>query len=83
MPSPPRWLVLDLGAIDDIDYTGGQTLLELVEELQKRKIVVAIAEPSAAVQRVLDTFGITERIGPERIYPTNGAARDAFRAAAT
>ena len=23
---PPRWLVLDCAAIDDIDYTGGKTL---------------------------------------------------------
>jgi sulfate permease, SulP family len=78
---PPRWLVLDLGALDDIDYTGGQMLVELVEELQKRKIVVAVAEPSQSVQRELDTFGITERIGRERIYTTVGDARDAFRRA--
>jgi MFS superfamily sulfate permease-like transporter len=28
-PNPPRWLVLDADAIDDIDYTGAQTLVEL------------------------------------------------------
>jgi SulP family sulfate permease len=78
---PPRWLVLDLGALDDIDYTGGRMLAELVEELRKRKIVVAVAEPSESVQRELDTFGITERIGRERIYTTVGDARDAFRRA--
>ncbi len=77
---PPRWLVLDLGAVDDIDYTGGQTLAELVEELLGRKIVVAVAEPSANVQRELETFGVTERIGRERIYATVEDARDAFRA---
>jgi SulP family sulfate permease len=76
---PPRWLVLDLGAVDDIDYTGGQTLVELVEELLGRKIVVAVAEPSASVQRELDTFAVTERIGRERVYATVGDARDAFR----
>jgi high affinity sulfate transporter 1 len=76
---PPRWLVLDLGAVDDIDYTGGETLAELVEELLGRKIVVAVAEPSASVQRELDAFGVTERIGRERVYETVGGARDAFR----
>jgi high affinity sulfate transporter 1 len=76
---PPRWLVLDLGAVDDIDYTGGQTLAEVVEELQGRKIVIAVAEPSASVQRELDTFGITDRIGRERVYATVEDARDAFQ----
>ena len=78
---PPRWLVFDLGAVDDVDYTGGQTLVELVEELLERKIVVAVAEPAAGVRRELDSFGITERIGRERIYATVGDARDAFRRA--
>ena len=77
---PPRWLVLDLGAVDDIDFTGGQTLAELVKELLARKILVAVAEPSAGVQRELDTFGVTDRIGRERVYATVEDARDAFRA---
>ena len=75
---PPRWLVLDLGAVDDIDYTGGQMLAELVEELLGRTIVVAVAAPSASVQRELDTFGLTERIGRGRVYATVADARDAF-----
>jgi SulP family sulfate permease len=78
-PEPPRWLVLDLGAVDDVDYTGGQTLAELVEELQERGIVVAVAEPSARLQRELGTFGITKRIGGEHVYATVEEAREAFR----
>ena len=80
VPAPPRWVVLDLGAVDDVDYTGGQTLLELVKELQARDMVVAVAEPSASVQRELDNFGITDRLGSERCYATVEDARDAFRA---
>jgi len=79
VPAPPRWLVLDLGAVDDVDYTGGQTLLELVEELRARDMVVAVAEPSASVRHELDRFGITERLGSERFYATVEDARDAFR----
>jgi SulP family sulfate permease len=81
VPEPPLWLVLDLVAVDDIDYTGGQTLAELVGELQERGIVVAVAEPSAALQRELDTFGVTERIGRERCYESVDLARAAFRVA--
>ena len=69
-----------LGAVDDIDYTGGQTLLELVEELQKQQIVVAIAEPSAAVQR--DARHVRDhrarRAGAD-LPDAIEAARDAFR----
>jgi high affinity sulfate transporter 1 len=78
-PQPPRWIVLDLGAVDDIDFTGGETLLELVAELQKEDIVVAVAEPSASLQHELDTFGLTKLIGRERIYEQVAGARDAFR----
>jgi SulP family sulfate permease len=77
---PPRWLVLDLGAVDDIDYTGGQTLLEQIAEVQKRGVVVAIAEPSASLQHELDRYGITEKVGREHIYATVHDARDAFHA---
>src|SRR5262249_18024213 len=80
---PPRWLVLDLGAVDDIDYTGGQTLLQQVTEGQNLGIVVAIAQPSSHLQPHLDPFGITEKVGRERIYPTVQDARDAFHANGT
>jgi STAS domain len=48
--------------------------------LQKRGVVVAIAEPSASLQHELDRFGITEKVGRERIYSTVADARDAFHA---
>jgi len=77
---PPRWLVLDLGAIDDIDYTGGQTLLEEITDAQKLGVVVALAEPSARLQVELDRYGITDKVGRDRIYATVEDARDAFQA---
>lgn len=79
----PRWLVLDLGAVDDIDYTGGQTLLEEIEDAQKLGVVVAIAEPSEHLQRELDRYAVIEKVGRERMYATVEDARDAFRAAGT
>jgi sulfate permease, SulP family len=78
--TPPRWLVLQADAIDDVDYTGGKTLLELVEELETRGIVFAVAGASAHVRAELDRFGITERIGVASYFDTVRAARDAFHA---
>jgi sulfate permease, SulP family len=78
-PTPPRWLVLQADAIDDVDYTGGKTVLELVEQLHARGIVFAVAGATTHVRRELDRYGITRRIGPDRYYETLGTARRAYR----
>jgi sulfate permease, SulP family len=75
---PPRWFVLQAEAIDDIDYTGAQTLLELADHLQERGIVLAVAEASDDLHRELDRFGLTDKIGPDRYLDSLQAARDAF-----
>jgi high affinity sulfate transporter 1 len=82
VPDPPRWFVLDAEAIDDVDYTGGQTLVELADQLAERKIVFGIAEPSDHLRAELDHFGVTEKIGADHIYDSVDAARDAFERAA-
>jgi sulfate permease, SulP family len=77
---PPRWFVLHAEAIDDIDYTGAQTLLELADHLQERGIVLAVAEASDDLRRELDRFGLTDKIGPDRYLDSLHAARHAFHA---
>jgi high affinity sulfate transporter 1 len=78
---PPRWIVLDCAAIDDIDYTGGQTLAELADQLQERHITVALCNVEKRVQTEVDRYGITAKIGSEHIYETVEDAIEAFRAA--
>ncbi|HET6812753.1 MAG TPA: SulP family inorganic anion transporter [Actinomycetota bacterium] len=77
---PPRWFVLFAEAIDDIDYTGAQTLLELADHLRQRGIVFAVAEASDDLRRELDRFGLTDKIGPNHYFDSIHAARHAFRA---
>ena len=77
---PPRWFVLHAEAIDDIDYTGAQTLLELADHLQERGIVLAVAEASDDLRRELDGFGLTDKIGPDHYLDSLHAARHAFHA---
>ena len=79
VPDPPRWFVLDAEAIDDIDYTGGKTVAELVDQLAARHIGFAVVGASARLRDELDRFGITERIGQDRYFESLGAARNAFR----
>jgi MFS superfamily sulfate permease-like transporter len=79
VPDPPRWFVLHADAIDDIDYTGAQTLLELADQLRQRGIVFAVAEADDDIRRELDRFGVSDKIGPDRDFDSLHAARDAFR----
>ena len=82
MPEPPRWLVLHAEAIDDVDFTGGQTLAELADQLAERGIVFAIANADAHLLRELERFGVTAKIGREHVFDTLHEARDAFRRSA-
>ncbi len=81
VPNPPRWLVLHAEAVDDIDYTGAQTLLELADQLKQRGIVFAVADATDHVRDELDRFGFTERIGSDHCFASVHDARDAFHAA--
>ena len=80
VPHPPRWFVLHADGIDDVDFSGGQTLLELAGQLRQRGIVFAVAEASDDIRRELDRFGLTGKIGPDRYFDSLHAARDAFHA---
>jgi high affinity sulfate transporter 1 len=78
VPDPPGWFVLCADAIDDIDYTGGQTLLEVADQLRQRGIVFAVAEADDDIRRELDQFGLTARIGTDHYFASLHDARQAF-----
>jgi high affinity sulfate transporter 1 len=78
VPHPPRWLVLDAESIDDVDYTGGMTLAEIADQLAERKVVFAIAAAGNHLRAELDRFGVTGKIGADRLYDSLAAAREAF-----
>ncbi len=80
VPEPPRWIVLIADAVDDIDYTGGKTLLEVAAQLHKRNIVFAIAQADPEVCAELERFGIIAAIGKEHVFDTALDARRAFEA---
>jgi MFS superfamily sulfate permease-like transporter len=72
--------VLLANAIDDIDYTGGKTLLELSRSLKQRGVVFAIADADPKVRRELKRFGVTAEIGANKVFDTVAEARAAFHA---
>jgi SulP family sulfate permease len=74
--SPVRMVVLDCGAMFDLDVTAAETLEELDRELDERGITLVLAEPHAPMRHVLRRSGLLEKLGPENIFPTvDGSVR--------
>jgi MFS superfamily sulfate permease-like transporter len=80
---PPAWVCLDLAAMPDIDYTGGQTLRQVHQSLTEHGVHLALAEPMPQVRTMLDRYGLTDVIGSTSIYDTVAQAVDAFRTTGT
>jgi SulP family sulfate permease len=78
VPHPPRWLVLDASAMDDIDYTGGKVLAEIARQLKARGLVFAVADASPEIRGQLRRFGVAEHV--DHWFDGLQAARAAFRA---
>lgn len=79
---PLSWLCLDAAAINDIDYTGAQTLKQVQGLLAEHGVKLVVAEAMDNVQHQLVRYGITDLIGADALYPTIGAAVRAYEAQA-
>lgn len=66
-PHPVECLILDMAAMNDIDYTAGLTLLKIVKQVQSQGVNVSIAQ-AEDVQQQMKQLGITEIIGSGHIY---------------
>jgi len=77
---PLDWLVLDLAAVEDIDYTAAAVLTSALRIAKERHIRFALSSVLAPVQLELDRYGITKALGPGACYETAGAALEAFHA---
>ncbi|MGC4118882.1 MAG: sulfate permease [Myxococcales bacterium] len=82
--TPVRMVVLDCGAMFDLDVTAAETLEELDREFDERGITLALAEPHAPMRRVLRRTGLLQKLGRENVFATVGESIRAYveRAAA-
>jgi SulP family sulfate permease len=71
---PVRWLVFDMGAVTHIDAAALAGLGELVEELERRGVRLALARVKQPLEDRLRRAGVVERLGPDRLHPTVRAA---------
>ena len=72
--APARRVVVDGEAMTDIDATGAEVLEELLDDLDQRHVELAFAELKGTVRDRLVPYGLVDRIGRHRFYPTIGLA---------
>jgi MFS superfamily sulfate permease-like transporter len=78
-PSQVHWLAVDAGAITDIDYSAGEALKELREDLAKLGVVLALARVTDQLHKDLGRLGLVDVIGHDRIFASRSACVEAYR----
>ncbi len=77
-PQPVRWLTVAAEPMTDIDTTAADALEEAITGLARRGAELHFAELKGNVKDSLKTYGIFDRLGPERFHPTIGSAVKAY-----
>ncbi|HTY71369.1 MAG TPA: SulP family inorganic anion transporter [Actinomycetes bacterium] len=80
-PDPVRWLILDAGSIDDMDYSAGISVSGLLDYLKAKNITFAMAGADASLVETLRHYELLDRIGEDHLYVDVGDAVEAFRRA--
>jgi SulP family sulfate permease len=68
-PEPVSWLCIDMGAVDDVDFSAAAILRESFDELKSRGVRLVLADVSEDVRAELDVSGVTELVGDEGYFP--------------
>ncbi len=71
---PVKMIVVAAEPITDLDSTAADMLADLDHDLETKGVELAFAEMKDPVKDRLRRFGLEERIGHERFYPTIGVA---------
>ena len=77
-----RWIVVDAGAITNVDFTAAHAIRELQPELTRDHVELVIAHVQSDLKPDLDRHYLTAAIGANRIFDTLHEALAAYRAAA-
>jgi high affinity sulfate transporter 1 len=78
-PSTLRWLVIDARAVTEMDYSAGQALKELHQDLSRMGVVLALIVVRERHQGVLVRMGMMDLIGAERIFESRYECMEAYR----
>ena len=80
-PTPIRWVVVDAGAITDVDYSAARGIRDLVDDLARQQVGVVFARVSPYLRSDMDRHRITAAVGESRIFATLHEALAAVRGA--
>jgi len=69
-PTETSWLVFDAEAINHIDSTGMEALLDLTRDLRRDQITLVVARLRTRMLPDFEAAGLTDAIGPEHFYPS-------------
>ncbi len=73
-----RWLVVAAEPMTDIDTTAAESLARLLDELEARDVRLVFAELKGPVKDRLRRYGLYDRLGDDRMFPTLGTAVGAY-----
>jgi MFS superfamily sulfate permease-like transporter len=76
-PDKPAWVVLDCSGIDDVDYSAGVALSNLVDYVHANDAHFAIARADTDLIDTLEKLGTLDRFGRDHVF---GNLEDAFAA---
>jgi sulfate permease, SulP family len=77
----PTWLCIEAAGIDDVDFSGGETILDLLRELQEQDTRLVFADIDPDVRAELDRYGVTSVIGEDAYFDTVQDVAEAVAAA--
>lgn len=78
-PARVRWLVVDAGAITNLDYSAARMLCALHEDLSRDDVVLILVHVDAYFRADLDRHRVTDVIGPDRLFDKLHVALAAIR----
>ncbi len=65
---PLRWLAINAAAIGDIDFSGADSVRQIQNELVGRDATLVLCAVDPAVRRLLDAYGLTDKIGADHFF---------------
>lgn len=77
-PTTVRWLVIDCSSIDDVDYSAGLELADLITYVHQRGAKFGLAHVDDALLATLRTYGVLDRVAPDRIFSQLSDVFDAW-----
>src|SRR5215469_1117537 len=77
-PVPLRWFVLNVEANVEVDFTALEAMDAIRDEITRRGAVFALARVKQDLLARLNAFGLTDKIGADRLFPTLPSAVKAY-----